>query len=140
MCMFWVAHGEVIQVWSWKVRNGARPSRWQHHKTGPPRGWANPCQPYRRNVKWIVHKNVELPCLKMGFADTVVTVFRATQNPPRTRYTTIMSYTQDCTAARVNYFANPDVSYLDQPTGSETENCARAIQENRVGQPSKKTR
>lgn len=50
------------------------------------------------------------------------------------RYTTIMSYVSaDCYVTRVNYFANPDVSYLDQPTGSDTENCARAIQENRVG-------
>eukprot|EP00903_Cladosiphon_okamuranus_P011188 g10557.t1 len=47
------------------------------------------------------------------------------------RYTTIMSYTAGCTATRANYFANPDVSYLDRPTGTETENCARAIEENK---------
>lgn len=51
------------------------------------------------------------------------------------RYTTIMSYTAGCTATRANYFANPDVSYLDRPTGTETENCARAIEENKVGPP-----
>eukprot|EP00752_Nemacystus_decipiens_P003649 g3363.t1 len=46
-------------------------------------------------------------------------------------YTTIMSYTAGCTATRANYFANPDVMYLDRPTGTETENCARAIEENK---------
>lgn len=44
-----------------------------------------------------------------------------------------MSYTSGCSGTRANYFANPDVSYLDKPTGTETENCARAIQENKVG-------
>lgn len=43
-----------------------------------------------------------------------------------------MSYQEGCPAARANYFANPDVSYLDQPTGTETEDCARAIDENKV--------
>ncbi|CAM9477384.1 unnamed protein product, partial [Hapterophycus canaliculatus] len=46
-------------------------------------------------------------------------------------YTTIMSYTEDCTATRVNYFANPNVWYLDRPTGTDTEDCARAIEENK---------
>ncbi|CAN0149433.1 unnamed protein product, partial [Ectocarpus fasciculatus] len=37
------------------------------------------------------------------------------------RYVTIMSYQDGCPAPRANYFANPDVSYLDQPTGTGTE-------------------
>lgn len=37
-----------------------------------------------------------------------------------------------CTVTRVNYFSNPDVTYLDKPTGTETANCARAIEDNKV--------
>ncbi|CAN0050661.1 unnamed protein product [Pylaiella littoralis] len=48
-----------------------------------------------------------------------------------TTFTTIMSYTAGCTASRANYFANPDVSYLGRPTGTDTEDCARAIDENK---------
>lgn len=33
---------------------------------------------------------------------------------------------------RANYFSNPDVDYLDKPTGTATEDCARAISENIV--------
>lgn len=46
-----------------------------------------------------------------------------------------MSYTAGCTASRANYFANPDVSYLGRPTGTDTEDCARAIDENKVRRP-----
>ena len=41
-----------------------------------------------------------------------------------------MSYS--CGSPRVNYFSNPDVEYLDKPTGTETENNARAFQDNMV--------
>lgn len=44
-----------------------------------------------------------------------------------------MSYTSGCTFYRANFFANPNVSYLGKPTGTATENCARAIEENKVG-------
>lgn len=41
-----------------------------------------------------------------------------------------MSYScDDPEVPRVNYFSNPDVTYLDKPTGTETENNARAIKE-----------
>jgi len=33
---------------------------------------------------------------------------------------------------KVNHFSNPDVFYLGKPTGTERENCARAINENKV--------
>lgn len=32
----------------------------------------------------------------------------------------------------MNYFSNPDVEYLDKPTGTGTENNARTIEDNMV--------
>lgn len=43
---------------------------------------------------------------------------------------TIMSYW--CGAPLANHFSNPDVSYLDKPTGTETENNVREIRNNMV--------
>lgn len=41
-----------------------------------------------------------------------------------------MSY--PCGTVQANYFSNPDVMYLDKPTGTATENNARVIMENMV--------
>ena len=41
-----------------------------------------------------------------------------------------MSYS--CGGPRVNYFSNPDVEYLNKPTGTADEDNARAIEENMV--------
>lgn len=41
-----------------------------------------------------------------------------------------MSYS--CGSPRANYFSNPDVSYLDKPTGTATEDNARVIEEHKV--------
>lgn len=48
-----------------------------------------------------------------------------------------MSYEceDDDTVPRVNYFSNPDVSYLDKPTGTSTEDNARAVRESMVSHP-----
>lgn len=49
------------------------------------------------------------------------------------RYRTVMTYRcPNNTAPIVNYFANPNVSYLGRPTGTDTENNARIIVENMV--------
>jgi len=34
--------------------------------------------------------------------------------------------------SRGNYYSNPDVDYLEKPTGTATANCAREISENIV--------
>ena len=49
---------------------------------------------------------------------------------PIIRYRTIMSYS--CGTPSANYFSNPDVTYLDKPTGTATEDNARAIRDNMV--------
>lgn len=43
----------------------------------------------------------------------------------------MMSYPCD-NSYRANYFSNPDVSYLGEPTGTATENNARVIEEHKV--------
>lgn len=48
------------------------------------------------------------------------------------RYRTIMSYNCNKHVKRVNYFSNPDVSYLNKATGTATENNALTIKENMV--------
>ena len=41
-----------------------------------------------------------------------------------------------CGTPRVNFFSNPDVIHLNKPTGTVTENNARAIEDNMVrGKP-----
>lgn len=49
-----------------------------------------------------------------------------------------MSYEceDDDTVPRVNYFSNPGVSYLDKPTGTSTEDNARAVRESMVSHQS----
>ncbi|CAM9947269.1 unnamed protein product, partial [Sphacelaria rigidula] len=45
-------------------------------------------------------------------------------------FRTVMSYSNSCWAAPViNYFSNPDVNYLEKPTGTSTEDNARVIRE-----------
>eukprot|EP00904_Undaria_pinnatifida_P013612 jgi/Undpi1/9381/HiC_scaffold_26.g11839.m1 len=44
-------------------------------------------------------------------------------------YVTIMSHEENCNGGFINYYSNPDVTYFDKPTGTETENCARRIKE-----------
>ena len=53
-------------------------------------------------------------------------------------YRTIMSYgcprasAFSATVYKGNHYSNPDVYYQGKPTGTDTENCARAISENKV--------
>ena len=46
------------------------------------------------------------------------------------RYRTLLSYS--CGSPRINYFSNPDVEYLNKPTGTTTEDNARAFKDNMV--------
>ncbi|CAM9630488.1 unnamed protein product, partial [Ectocarpus fasciculatus] len=49
------------------------------------------------------------------------------------QYRTVMTYAGGCDdAALVNYFSNPDVQHLGQPTGTATENNAQTVQDNMV--------
>ncbi|CAM9373919.1 unnamed protein product, partial [Ectocarpus sp. 8 AP-2014] len=49
------------------------------------------------------------------------------------QYRTVMTYWNDCTGAElINYFSNPDVEYLGQPTGTATENNAQTVKDNMV--------
>lgn len=50
--------------------------------------------------------------------------------PPR--YRTVMSYS--CGSPFANYFSNPDVSYNGRPTGTDTEDNVRALEDNMVRQ------
>ena len=57
---------------------------------------------------------------------------------PGNKYATVMSYTYRCPKndagddiERILYFSNPDVSFEGIPTGTEQENNARAIREDR---------
>lgn len=43
-----------------------------------------------------------------------------------------MAYNDDCEHLRGNYYSNPDVTFLDKPTGTETKNCARRIRDTMV--------
>jgi len=49
------------------------------------------------------------------------------------RYRTIMGYYKEGYGARVNYYSSPNVFYRGSPTGSDTEDTARVIKENRFG-------
>ena len=46
------------------------------------------------------------------------------------RYRTVMSYS--CGSSRENYFSNPDVSYLDKPTGTASADNVRVLEDNMV--------
>jgi len=48
-------------------------------------------------------------------------------------YRSSMAYRKDGHYHRINYFSNPDVMYKGYPTGTEENNCARTIKENRFG-------
>lgn len=49
------------------------------------------------------------------------------------RYRTIMSYDcDDVDVPEVPYFSNPDIEYLDLPTGTEEADNARCIRDNMV--------
>ena len=45
-----------------------------------------------------------------------------------------MGYATGCDPSppRVNYFSNPDISYLGRPTGTATDDNARCIEDNMV--------
>eukprot|EP00904_Undaria_pinnatifida_P008309 jgi/Undpi1/4608/HiC_scaffold_18.g07962.m1 len=45
-------------------------------------------------------------------------------------YRTVMSYS--CGSSRENYFSNPDVSYLDKPTGTASADNVRVLEDNMV--------
>ncbi|CAN0080080.1 unnamed protein product [Scytosiphon promiscuus] len=50
------------------------------------------------------------------------------------QYRTIMGYTTGCVSSpgRINYFSNPDISYLGLPTGTATADNARRIEDTMV--------
>jgi len=48
-------------------------------------------------------------------------------------YRSSMAYRKAGHYHRINYFSNPDVMYKGYPTGTEENNCARTIKENRFG-------
>lgn len=43
-----------------------------------------------------------------------------------------MSYATECNVPLINYFSNPDIMYNGKPTGTVTEDNARAIEDNMV--------
>lgn len=43
-----------------------------------------------------------------------------------------MSYSDGCSVPRVNYFSNPDVTYLNKPTGDAQNNNAQCIRDRMV--------
>merc|ERR1711892_1073133 len=49
------------------------------------------------------------------------------------RYRTIMGYNKEGYNTRVNYYSSPTVFYRGKATGSDTEDTARVIKENRFG-------
>merc|ERR1711962_1958072 len=51
----------------------------------------------------------------------------------RKGYRSSMAYPKAGHRHRINYFSNPDVMYKGYPTGTEKNNCARVIKENRFG-------
>ncbi|CAM9277620.1 unnamed protein product, partial [Ectocarpus sp. 12 AP-2014] len=70
-----------------------------------------------------------------GNSDTGMTAYghglRYCTGTPQFR--TVMTYSNDCSGAElINYFSNPDVEYLGQPTGTATENNAQTVKDNMV--------
>merc|ERR1711962_483758 len=54
-------------------------------------------------------------------------------NLDRKGYRTIQTYGKRGYKQKINYYSNPDVMYKGYPTGTEENNCARVIRENRFG-------